>query len=59
MHCCGADSFRDWLPVNWSGDGMNLIPKSCCATVGGCPNDSIPYPLPAEVVVWRKVIFDV
>jgi len=42
--------------VNWSGNGTNLIPKSCCSRVGGCrTGESIPYPIPEGVTVWSEV----
>ncbi|XP_065903197.1 tetraspanin-6-like [Dysidea avara] len=56
VHCCGADSFHDWLPVNWSGNGTNFIPESCCATAGGCKTGkSIPYPFIGNATkVWSE-----
>ena len=44
--------------MNWSGNGTNFIPESCCATAGGCKTGkSIPYPFIGNATkVWSEVI---
>ncbi|CAL8071750.1 unnamed protein product [Orchesella dallaii] len=40
FHCCGANSYEDWMQSRWLLDGLagtNKVPDSCCKTEGtGC-----------------------
>ena len=52
MHCCGVDSYRDWLDVQWHNDIIGVIPESCCAKVHGCGGE---YIVPGNYTVWTQV----
>ncbi|XP_065903199.1 tetraspanin-6-like [Dysidea avara] len=51
VHCCGVESFEDWLPVQWRNDTVGVIPVSCCAKINGCSGE---YIVPGEEIVWRQ-----
>ena len=66
FHCCGATNYSNWLYVDWykgnqSTGGEPVIPLSCCATKGGCLNNTdIDFILEGDVddgtyVVWTQV----
>eukprot|EP00794_Sanderia_malayensis_P011106 gene11103-12275_t len=39
FHCCGADSYKDWMTVsNWP---KNTVPQSCCKDQSKCQSTSI------------------
>ncbi|XP_065903196.1 tetraspanin-6-like [Dysidea avara] len=55
VHCCGVDSYQDWLPIQWRNDTIGVIPLSCCAKVNGCSGD---YIVPDEEIVWTQGCVD-
>ena len=43
--CCGANNYQDWADIDWykginNPDDREVVPASCCVTVGACGNYS-------------------
>ena len=63
LHCCGADTYQDWAAIDWyRGDenpaDLDVVPASCCATVGGCNSAEIIFVediTNGTFIVWDEV----